>query len=93
MAEIPKAREVVEHRLIDKLQEIVNLKEERLEIVNEGNQFDIDRLNEISERQQELIGELKSHGVPHHPVMGSKADYEQEYFREEHNINSFSRLH
>lgn len=67
---------LAKHRLLDKLQEIVDLKEERLEIVDGEKEFDVERLNEINERQDELIAELKSHGVPHHPVMGSKMDYE-----------------
>jgi len=68
---------IAKHRLIDKLKEIVEIKEERTAMLEAEIEYDKERLIEIGERQQELIAELKSHGMPHHPVMGSKSDYEQ----------------
>jgi predicted RNA-binding protein with EMAP domain len=68
---------VAKHRLVDKLQEIVELKEERLEIVEGEKEFDLDRLNQINEEQEKLLETLKQHGVPYHPVMCSKKTWEE----------------
>lgn len=67
---------IAKNRLVDKIQEIVRLKEERIAIIEGEAEYDLDRLLEIAGRQDELIADLKGHGVPYHPVMGSKQDYE-----------------
>lgn len=67
---------IAKHKLIDHLEEIVELKEERLKIIEGGAKGSRQRLMEINEEQNYHLEVLKSHGVPHHPVMGSKQDYE-----------------
>jgi len=67
---------IAKNRLVDKIQEIVRIKEERIAIIEGEAEYDLDRLREIADRQDELIADLKDYGVPYHPVMGSKQDYE-----------------
>ena len=62
--------------LVDKVKEIVRLKEERIEIIEGQAEYDRDRLMEIADKQLELMREIKEHGMPYHPVMGNQSDWE-----------------
>lgn len=66
---------IAKHRIVDKVKEVVQLKEERIEIIEGDTVYDTERLMEIANKQDELLRDIKGHGMPHHPVMCSKSDW------------------